>query len=205
MMTQPSQILVDNDLAANVQAVVIGASAGGVNALLKLLSGLPARFRLPIITVLHMPDNRKSKLIDIFQSRSVLPVREAADKADIEPGVIYFAGTGYHLSVETDRSFSLSCEASVHFSRPAIDVLMDSAADAYGAALAGVVLTGANYDGAAGLAKIHRCGGLTVVQDPLEAQVPTMPEAAIRLSPPDLILRLDDIRSLLLQMDRNSC
>lgn len=204
-MTQPSQILVDNDLAANVQAVVIGASAGGVNALLKLLSGLPARFRLPIITVLHMPDNRKSKLIDIFQSRSALPVREAADKADIEPGVIYFAGTGYHLSVETDRTFSLSCEASVHFSRPAIDVLMDSAADAYGAALAGVLLTGANYDGAAGLAKIHRCGGLTVVQDPLEAQVPTMPEAAIRLSPPDLILRLDDIRSLLLQMDRNSC
>ncbi len=204
-MTQPSRILVDNDLAANVQAVVIGASAGGVNALLKLLSGLPARFRLPIITVLHMPDNRKSKLIDIFQSRSALPVREAADKADIEPGVLYFAGTGYHLSVETDRTFSLSCEASVHFSRPAIDVLMDSAADTYGAALAGVLLTGANYDGAAGLAKIHRCGGLTVVQDPLEAQVPTMPEAAIRLSPPDLILRLDDIRSLLLQMDRNSC
>lgn len=204
-MTQVTDTFNPHALNAHVEAVVIGASAGGVDALLKLLSGLPERFRLPIITVLHMPEDRKSRLIDIFQSRSALPVREAADKADIEPGVIYFAGPGYHLSIENDRTFSLSCEASVHFSRPAIDVLMESAADAYGHALAGIVLTGANYDGAAGLAKIRRCGGLTVVQDPLEAQVPTMPEAAIRMSQPDLILRLDNIRSLLIQMDQNSC
>ena len=204
-MTQPSEILVDNEIIVKIQAIVIGASTGGVDALLKLLSGLPERFCLPVITVLHMPDNRKSKLIEIFQSRSALPVREAADKAAIEPGVVYFAAPGYHLSIETDRTFSLSCEASVHFSRPAIDVLMESAADAYGHALAGILLTGANYDGAAGLAKIRRCGGLTVVQDPLEAQVPTMPEAAIRMSQPDLILRLNDIRSLLIQMERNSC
>ena len=107
-MTQPSKRLVDNEQVVKVQAVVIGASAGGVDALLKLLSGLPERFRLPVITVLHMPANRKSKLIEIFQSRSALPVREAADKAAIEPGVIYFAGPGYHLSIETDRTFSLS-------------------------------------------------------------------------------------------------
>lgn len=188
-----------------VNAVVIGASAGGVEALLRLLSGLPEQFRLPVITVLHMPDDRESRLIEIFQNRSALQVREAADKAQIEPGVLYFAAAGYHLSVETDRTFSLSCEARVHFSRPAIDVLMASAADAYGPELAGILLTGANYDGAAGLAKIHRCGGLTVVQDPLEAHVPTMPEAAIRLSQPNLILKLDDIRSLLIQLDRNSC
>lgn len=204
-MTQPSEITVENEMTIKVKAVVIGASAGGVVALLKLLSGLPERFRLPVITVLHMPDNRNSKLIEIFQNRSALPVREAADKAAIEAGVIYFAGPGYHLSIETDRTFSLSCEASVHFSRPAIDVLMESAADAYGHALAGILLTGANCDGAAGLAKIRRYGGFAVVQDPLEAQVPTMPEAAIRMSQPDLILRLDDIRSLLIQMDRNSC
>ena len=87
-MTQPSEILVDNEIIVKIQAVVIGASAGGVDALLKLLSGLPERFCLPIINVLHMPDNRKSKLIEIFQSRSALPVREAADKAAIEPGVV---------------------------------------------------------------------------------------------------------------------
>ena len=204
-MMQAGEIFNANELKTAVKAVVIGASAGGVDALLKLLSGLPERFCLPVITVLHMPDDRKSKLIEIFQNRSALPVREAADKAFIEPGVLYFAAAGYHLSVEADHTFSLSCEASVNFSRPAIDVLMESAADAYGCELAGVLLTGANCDGAAGLAKIHRCGGLTVVQDPLEAQVPTMPEAAIQMSQPDLILKLDDIRSLLVQMDRNSC
>jgi two-component system, chemotaxis family, protein-glutamate methylesterase/glutaminase len=132
-------------------------------------------------------------------------VREAADKEIIAPATLYFAGSGYHLSIEMDRSFSLSCEAPVHFSRPSIDVLMESAADAYGAGLAGILLTGANFDGAAGLAKIRQRGGLTVVQDPGEAQVRTMPEAAIRKRQPNLILTLDGIRRLLLKLDGTSC
>ncbi|MDB5963822.1 MAG: chemotaxis protein CheB [Polaromonas sp.] len=188
-----------------VEAVIIGASAGGVEALLMLLSGLPERFRLPVITVLHLPEDRESQLAAIFRQRSPVAVHEAADKEAIVPGTLYFAGPGYHLSVERDRSFSLSCEAPVHFSRPSIDILMESAADTYGAGLAGILLTGANYDGALGLAKIRQRGGLTVVQDPAEAQVATMPEAAIRRLQPDLILRLQDIRSLLLQLDKNSC
>ncbi|OGB00320.1 MAG: chemotaxis protein CheB [Burkholderiales bacterium RIFCSPHIGHO2_12_FULL_61_11] len=188
-----------------IEAVMIGASAGGVTALLTLLTGLPASFHLPMVAVLHLPDDRDSLLTEIFQHRLPIAVREAADKESIAPATLYFAPPGYHLSVEMDRTFSLSCEAPVHYSRPSIDVLMASAADAYGASLAGILLTGANFDGAAGLAKIRQQGGLTVVQDPAEAEVATMPEAAIRKLRPNLILTLDGIRSLLLKLDRNSC
>lgn len=186
-----------------VEAVVIGASAGGVHALLALLSGLPAHFSLPIIAVLHLPKERDSRLADVFQQRLGMTVREAADKETIAPSTLYFAGSGYHLSIETDRTFSLSCEEPVNYSRPSIDVLMESAADAYGASLAGVLLTGANFDGAAGLARIKQRGGLTAVQDPAEAQVATMPQAAIRKLKPNLILTLDGIRQLLIQLDHN--
>lgn len=206
MSTLDSLQAVSADITARagahpVDAIVIGASAGGVDALFRLLTGLPGGFRLPIIALLHLPEDRESRLAEIFRHRMRIPVREAADKAQIEPGTLYFAGAGYHLSIENDRSFSLSCEAPVHYSRPSIDVLMESAADAYGPRLAGILLTGANYDGAAGLAGIRQRGGITVVQDPAEAQVPTMPEAAIRKLRPDLILPLEGIHALLLNLD----
>lgn len=186
-----------------IDAVVIGASAGGVGALLKLLPGLPAGYARAVVALLHLPENRQSQLAEVFRQRMALPVREAADKEPLSSGTLYFAGSGYHLSVESDRSFSLSCEAPLHFARPAIDFLMESAADAYGPALLGILLTGANQDGAAGLAAIGRAGGLTVVQDPDEAEVATMPREAIRLRAPDLILSLDDIHTLLLMLENN--
>lgn len=186
-----------------MEAVVIGASAGGVHALLAVLADLPRTFRLPLIVALHLPDDRDSQLADIFQHRMPIAVREAADKENIAPATLYFACPGYHLSVEMDRTFSLSCEAPVNYSRPSIDVLMESAADAYGASLAGILLTGANRDGAAGMARIHRQGGITIVQEPAEAEARMMPEAAIAKSPPDFILPLDGIRSLLLELDHN--
>ena len=185
-----------------IEAVVIGASAGGVYALLALLADLPRSFRLPVIVVLHLPENRDSQLAEIFQYRLPIAVRQAADKESIAPATLYFAGPGYHLSVEMDRTFSLSCEEALHFSRPSVDILMESAADAYGAALAGILLTGANEDGAAGMARIKQQGGLTVVQDPVEAEVPTMPEAAIFRQAPDFILKLAGIRDFLLNLDR---
>lgn len=185
-----------------IEAVVIGASAGGVHALLALLSDLPRSFRLPLIAVLHLPEGRDSQLAEIFQYRLPIAVREAADKEAIAPATLYFAGPAYHLSIEMDRTFSLSTEEPVHYSRPSIDVLMESAADCYGPALAGIVLTGANHDGAAGLACIKQQGGLTVVQDPAEAEVATMPEAAIRKLHPTFILGLSDIRAWLLKLDR---
>ena len=188
-----------------VKAVVIGASAGGVDALMDLLPGLPAGFGLPLVVVLHLPQSRHSQLAEIFGRRTSLQVGEAVDKETLTPGTLYFAPPGYHLLVETDHSLSLSCEAHVHFSRPSIDVLMESAADVYGSELAAILLTGANADGARGLDKIGRQGGLTVVQDPAEARMPAMPEAAIRLRQPDLILDLKSIHSLLLEMGKNSC
>lgn len=189
--------------AQPVEAVVIGASAGGVHALLALLSGLPAGFFLPIIAVLHLPKERDSRLAEVFRQRLAMSVREAADKEAIASSTLYFAGSGYHLSIEVDRTFSLSCEDPVNYSRPSIDMLMESAADAYGASLAGILLTGANFDGAAGLARIRQRGGMTVVQDPQEAQVATMPEAAIRKMKPNLILTLDRIQQLLVELDQN--
>jgi two-component system chemotaxis response regulator CheB len=186
-----------------VEAVVIGASAGGVGALLRLLPGLPADYGRAVVAVLHIPDGRQSHLAGVFQQRMDLPVREARDKEQVASGTLYFAGSGYHLSVERDRSFSLSCEAPLHFARPAIDYLMESAADAYGAGLVGILLTGANHDGAAGLAAIGAAGGLTVVQDPREAEVPTMPQQAIRLRAPDLILSLEEIHTLLMMLEKN--
>jgi len=183
-----------------IKAIVIGASAGGISALQDILTGLPADFGLPIIVLLHLPENRESKLVELFAHFIKMPVREARDKDQIVAGTLYFASAGYHLSVEVDYSFSLSCEAPVFFSRPSIDVLMESAAHVYGKALLGILLTGANQDGANGLTCIANHGGLTVVQDPGEAQVATMPNAAIAQMQPDLILPLHEIHQLLLRL-----
>ena len=180
-----------------IEAVVIGASAGGFEALLAVLSGLPATYPMPMAVVLHLPDNHDSRLAELFDFRLALQVREARDKESLAPGVLYFAPSGYHLSIENDCSFSLSCEDRVSYARPSIDVLFASAVDAYGRSLAGILLTGANYDGAAGLSGMQVAGALTIVQDPASAEVATMPEAAIRRMKPDLILPLAEIHSLL--------
>lgn len=179
------------------ELVVIGGSAGGVDALFQLLPAIPADYSSTVVCILHVPPDRDSRLADLFGPRAALPVREARDKEPVQPGVIYFAGSGYHLSVERERCFSLSCEPPVQFARPAIDVLMDSSADAYGRGLAGVLLSGANHDGADGMRRIRERGGLTVVQDPIEAQASAMPEEAIRRCAPDLVLPLSGIRTLL--------
>jgi two-component system chemotaxis response regulator CheB len=180
-----------------IEAVVIGASAGGFEALLSILKDLPAGYSMPLVVVLHLPDTHESRLAELFGYRLSLQVREARDKESLAPGTLYFAPSGYHLSIETDHSFSLSCEDRVSFARPSIDVLFQSAADAYGKSLAGILLTGANYDGAAGLAGMQVAGALTIVQDPASAEIATMPEAALRRMTPDLILPLAEIRSLL--------
>jgi two-component system chemotaxis response regulator CheB len=179
------------------EAGVIGASAGGVEALGALLPSLPASYGLPVFCILHLPGDRESRLPELFDERLPVRVKEAADKEAIEPGTVYFAGSGYHLSVERDFTFSLSCEPPVLYARPAIDLLMESSADAYGPGLVGILLTGANHDGAAGMAYIHASGGLTVVQDPADAQVATMPKSAIDRFSPHLILPLARIGALL--------
>jgi two-component system chemotaxis response regulator CheB len=194
---------IDAQLAGRrIELVVIGGSAGGVDALIGLLPEIPTHFQASVVCILHVPADRDSRLAELFDQRAGLPVREARDKEAIEPGVIYFAGSGYHLSVERDRTFSLSCEPPVQFARPAIDILMEAAADAYGPALAGILLTGANHDGADGMRAIRARGGLTVVQDPLEAQASAMPGEAIRRCAPHLVLPLSGIRALLPLLER---
>ena len=196
-MSRSSAEAVDAVARRAIRAVAIGASAGGFEAILAVVKDLPASFPVPLVAVLHLPDHHESRLAELFGYRLALQVREARDKESLAPGTLYFAPSGYHLSIETDLSFSLSCEDRVCFARPSIDVLFASAADAYGKTLAGILLTGANYDGAAGLAGMQVAGALTIVQDPATADVATMPEAALRRMTPDLILSLAEINALL--------
>lgn len=184
-----------------VEAVVIGTSAGGLAALSVLVAGLEATFRLPLLVVQHIPSGVPTQLAEIFQRKTGLHVKEADEKERVRGGTLYFAAPGYHLLVEQDTSLSLSQDDSVHFSRPSIDVLFESAADAWGERVAGILLTGANEDGAAGLEAIHRAGGLTIVQDPDEAEVDSMPRAALQRFAPDYILPLRDIHRLLRELE----
>jgi two-component system chemotaxis response regulator CheB len=183
------------------EAVVIGASAGGVGALLELLVPLPADFKPSLVVVLHMPSHHQSGLAELFTHRMHLPVHEAEDKMPVASGTLYFAPAGYHLLVEADRTFALSCEEPVLFSRPSIDVLFDSAALAYRQRVAGIVLTGASDDGAAGLAAIKAAGGYAAVQEPSEAQISTMPQAAILRAQPHYVATLAGLRHMLLDFN----
>ena len=178
---------------ASPQAVVIGVSAGGLKALTAILPALPADYPLPIMIVIHLPPDRGSVVAELFDAKCALTVREAEDKEDILPGHVYFAPPDYHLLIEADHRLSLSSEEPVLFSRPSIDVLFESAADVYGEGLIGVILTGANSDGAAGLKAVMAAGGKPVVQRPDLAYASAMPEAALTLCPQAEALTLDQI------------
>lgn len=168
-------------LAAHpVDAVVIGGSAGAIEALLQLLPHVPADLHVPLLAVLHVPRGRPSPLAAMFGGRCAVPVREAIDKQTIEPGVLLLAPPDCHLMVERDFSVSLSVDAPVHHSRPSIDVLFESAAWAWSGRLLGVLLSGASADGADGLAAIAERGGLAWVQDPDSASSAFMPRAGLK-------------------------
>jgi two-component system chemotaxis response regulator CheB len=185
---------------APAQAVVIGGSAGAVQALLRLLPGLPADYPLPVVIVIHVPPDRDNALVPLFQSKCQVEVKEAEDKEPIRPGVVYFAPSDYHLLVEADGALSLSADELVNLSRPSIDVLFDSAADAFGPALTAFVLTGANHDGAAGLKSVVDAGGVAVVEDPDGAYATAMPTAALAACPGAITLKLDAVASYLLNL-----
>jgi two-component system, chemotaxis family, protein-glutamate methylesterase/glutaminase len=170
------------------QAIVIGGSAGALEALNCVLPALPHGFTLPIAVVLHLLPGRPSGLAPVLQDRSKLLVKEADDKEPIVGGTVYLGSPNYHLLIEKERCFSLSVDEPVLFSRPSIDVLFESAADAYGPGLIGVLLSGANEDGARGLARIHEAGGVALVQAPDSAATRAMPEAAIARTRVDGVL-----------------
>jgi two-component system, chemotaxis family, protein-glutamate methylesterase/glutaminase len=193
-------------LGGRVDAVVVGASAGGVEALSVLLPALPADSNAAFFIVLHLPRDRPSFLSEIFARKCPLPVREAQDKEPVAPGTVYFAPTNYHLLLDAGPQMALSADDPVHHSRPSIDVLFESAVHVYGNRLLGIILTGANEDGAEGLAAVHDGGGITVVQQPASAHSPQMALSALKRRPADFVLSLNDIAGLLgtLKPDRVS-
>jgi two-component system, chemotaxis family, protein-glutamate methylesterase/glutaminase len=185
--------------AAAIKAVVIGGSAGAVQALSHILPALPASYPVPVMIVVHVPPDRENALVSLFQSKCRLLVKEAEDKEQAIGGVAYFAPSDYHLLVEADGSLSLSSDEPVNYSRPSIDVLFESAADAFGPGLAGVVLTGANDDGALGLKAVLEAGGLALVEHPDDAYVATMPAAALKACPGAAVIELDRIANHLIR------
>jgi len=182
--------------AEGVRAVVIGASAGAVQALSHILPRLPATFPLPVLVVVHVPA-APSGLVALFSAKSAIRVREPDDKEPIAPATVYIAPPGYHMLVENARSIALSTDEPVLFSRPSIDILFESAADSYGDGLLGIVLTGANEDGSRGAAAIAAAGGTVLVQDPGTAFAAAMPGAALARCPAAQSLSLEAIADYL--------
>ena len=187
-----------------VQAVAVGASAGGVEALQTLLDGLPLDFGAVLLVVLHLPPERPSTVAGLLGRHCPLPVAEALDKQPLQPGTVVIAPPDYHLLVEPDCTVALSVDAPVMYSRPSIDLLFESASLAYGARLLAIVLTGASRDGAHGAAAVRARGGLVWVQDPREALVATMPEAALQRVDADAVLGLRGLRDRLCALVRGS-
>jgi two-component system chemotaxis response regulator CheB len=179
------------------QTVVMGVSAGGMAALNTILPELPGNFPLAVIIVQHTHPTSDDFLARYLDEQCTVDVKEADEKEKILPGVVYLAPPNYHLLVEHDKTLSFSTELPVNFARPSIDVLFETAAEAYGEKVVGVILTGANHDGSQGLSTIKKAGGLVVVQDPETAEVDAMPRSAIETVQPDHILPLERIGSFL--------
>lgn len=177
--------------------VVVGGSAGSVEALARLLDRLPPGFGLPVVVVVHQPRRRPSALAEALAPHGPLAVEQAQDKVPLQAGAVFVAPPDYHLLVERGGFLALSVDEPVNYSRPSIDVLFESAADAYGPRTIGVVLSGANADGARGLAAVCRAGGVALVQSPEEASSPEMPRAALAECPRAQVLSIERIAARL--------
>lgn len=185
------------------KAVVIGSSAGGLNALKVLFRGLESKFRLPVIIVQHISPDSENYLIHILNDLKKLTVKEADEKERPVKGMAYIAPPNYHLLIEADQTFSLTVDERVNYARPSIDVLFETAAEAYQDTLIGVILTGANNDGSKGLKKIKDLGGFTIVQDPETAEVDSMPRAALLSTRVDKVIPLEEIAPFLNSLVEN--
>ena len=183
-------------------AIVIGASAGGMDAMFAVLSCLPADYRLPVLAVQHVHPSDEGGVAALLNRRIALEVGQPCDKEEIRPGHVYIAPANYHMLVEPNGTIAYSVDERVNWSRPSIDVVFESAARVWGARLIGVILTGANSDGAAGMRMIGERGGLLIAQDPATAERPEMPRSAIEEAEIDLILPPDEIGAALLGLGR---
>jgi two-component system, chemotaxis family, protein-glutamate methylesterase/glutaminase len=185
-----------------IAAALIGGSAGALEVVRQVLAALPARPAVPIVVLLHLPERSQDRMAELLDHGVAVAVKQAEDKEPLRAGQVYVAPPAYHLLIERTRSLAFSLDAAVHYSRPSIDVLFESGSDAYRATLLAVLLSGASQDGAAGLQEVHAAGGMTIVQDPASAEVPTMPRAALSLFTPtftwstaELVARLPQLLS----------
>lgn len=182
------------------KAVVIGVSTGGVSALKIVLGGLPADFPIPVLVTTHITPDADDGLAVLLNTLCAIRVKEADEQETIAPGTVYLAPANYHLLVELGGILALSIDPPVNFARPSVDVLFESAADVYGASLIGVIMTGAGYDGSKGLFKIKQHRGTTIVQDPADAEMDSMPCSALQLHKADHVVRVTEIPGLLVRL-----
>ncbi len=184
------------------RAVVIGGSAGSFQIISRILSALPTDFELPIMMCLHRLRHVRHGFVEALNIKSTIPVKEPLDKEMIKRNSIYLAPANYHLGIELGNTFTLATDDLVNNSRPGIDILLQSASYVYRNRLVGILLSGANRDGAVGMQKIHERGGLTIVQDPADCLIDTMPASALKLAPMNHVLHSDDIIAFLLDLDK---
>ena len=181
------------------ELVVIGTSWGGLHALRRVLGGLPAKFDVPVVVVQHRHRDSDHLLVSLLQDHTALTVNEIEDKTELAPGGVYVAPAEYHVLVEAGH-LALSTEEPVRYSRPSIDVTFESAADSYGARTIGVIMTGANDDGARGLRRIADRGGAAIVQDPSTAESAVMPAAALKLVPEAKVATIEQIGGIVAKL-----
>jgi len=190
------------NLNNSYKAVVIGGSAGSFQGIVRILSQLPKGFPLPIIMALHRLKHVRHGFVEALSLKSVVQVTEPNDKEPIKKGGVYLAPANYHLSVELGNNFSLSTEEMVNNSRPAIDITLSTCAYVYKDKLIGILLSGANRDGALGMKHIKDRGGLTIVQEPSECMIETMPKAALAVTTIDHVLKVDEIIEFFKDLDK---
>ena len=190
------------NLNNSYKAVVIGGSAGSFQGIVKILSQLPKNFPIPIIMCLHRLKHVRNGFVEALSIKSVVQVVEPNDKEPIKKGGVYLAPSNYHMSVELGNHFALSTEEMVNNSRPAIDITLGTAAYVYRDKLIGILLSGANRDGGLGMKYIKDKGGLTIVQEPTECMIDTMPRAAMQLTTIDHVMRIDQIVEFLKELDK---
>lgn len=193
-----SRFKIENDY----KAIVIGGSAGSFQVISKILNSIPADFELPIIMCLHRLRHVRSGFVEALNIKSSIPILEPYDKEGIKRNKIYLAPANYHLAIELGNTFALTTEDLQNNSRPSIDILLQTAAYAYRQKLVGILLSGANKDGALGMKNIVDKGGLTIVQDPIECLIDTMPSSALKITAIKFTLKVNDIIELLLELDK---
>lgn len=188
------------DAIGTYKLLVIGGSAGSLDVAMKIVAALPMQMQAAVVVVLHRKNASDSILTGIFSSRTNLPVKEVEDKEALLPATVYIAPPNYHLLVEDEHNFSLDSSEKIHYSRPSIDVTFESAAEVFGPAAVGILLSGANADGAAGLQHIKQHGGYTIVQDPHTAEVGYMPQQALNLGSIDAVVDGNELPQFVQQL-----